>query len=44
MLHYHHGGFWQIIEDNGELYFINGEKEKIKIINNYHLKQTKIDQ
>ena len=40
MLHYHFGGYKQIIKEDNQLFFSNGKGEKIQIIDNYHLEET----
>jgi hypothetical protein len=40
MLHYHLGGYKQIIREDSQLFFANGKGDKIPIIDNYHLEET----
>lgn len=37
VLHYHHGGFSRIIEQNNELYFISKRESLLKVERNFHL-------
>lgn len=41
VLHYHHGGFEEIISKDNELYFVSKKGSLLKIITNYHLSPTK---
>lgn len=40
LLHFHKGGYQQIVRKDEALYFKNDSDEMIKIINNYHLKDS----
>lgn len=40
MLHYHLGGYRDIKQENGILYFVNEKADNFPIIDNYHLKST----